>query len=69
MPLYYSRVPDRFSIIALALDPGKTVWFQRLPLYDHTSNPLSLSQDLGLESNSYRDTAPRVQHFSAFHSV
>ena len=27
----------------------------------------SLSQDLVLESNSYRDTAPRVQHFSAFH--
>ena len=27
----------------------------------------SLSQDLVLESNSYKDTAPRVQHFSAFH--
>ena len=34
--LYYSRVPDRFSIIAHALDPGKTVWFKRLPLYNLT---------------------------------
>ena len=24
----YSRVPDRFSIIAHELDPGKTVWFK-----------------------------------------
>ena len=29
----------------------------------------SLSQDLVVESNSYRDTAPRVQHFSTFHYV
>ena len=29
----------------------------------------SLSQDLGLKSNSYRDTTRRVQYFSAFQNV
>ena len=41
------RIPDCFSIIAHALDPGKTVWFKRLPLYNLTvclAPPLSCAR-------------------------
>ena len=73
VPLYYPRVPDRFSIITHALGPGKTVWFKRLypgiPLYNRLTPPLLCARGVSRQRGNSLYTPLNGKHFGRARAI